>query len=124
MIRTLLRRIGRYEHFLLILAIIIGASLRLYRLDEVPLGYSVDEAAIVYDGWNIASVGMDLHLNEKPLIFRSLGDYKSPLMIYLVSIVYKLIDFDLGVGRLISATVKPLYLWWQKNRLNLCNQKH
>lgn len=69
----------------LLLILILAAALRLFWLDRVPPALNWDEAAI---GWNAKTI-WEMHLDEFgtrwPISFRSFGDYKAPLYIYLTA---------------------------------------
>ncbi len=71
--------------FLFVLILILAVALRFFRLGSFPPGFTWDEAAIGYNAYGILSVHRDEWLNRLPLSFRSFGDYKSPLLIYMVA---------------------------------------
>ncbi|MDR0462854.1 MAG: glycosyltransferase [Pseudomonadales bacterium] len=68
-----------------VVILILALFLRLYNLGVVPTGPTVDEAAIGYNGVAIAMQRRDEWLEFLPVSFRSFGDYKAPLAIYLVA---------------------------------------
>lgn len=65
-------------------------AIRLFKVTEVPAGLYWDEAAIAYNAFGIAEWNRDEWGNKLPISFRSFGDYKAPLLIYALSIPYKL----------------------------------
>lgn len=68
----------------IVLAILLLASfLRLYKLGEVPHGMTWDEAAIGYNGFATLTTRRDEWLTRLPISFKSFGDYKAPVAIYL-----------------------------------------
>lgn len=67
-------------------ALIVGGLFRFVRLGAVPAGLTWDEAAIGYNGYSIATVHRDEWLQLMPISFRSFGDYKAPLAIYVTGI--------------------------------------
>jgi len=71
------------KYWLLILALIIGFGLRVYNLSELPNGLTWDEAALGYNAYSILTTGKDEFGKTFPLIFKSFGDYKPGLYIYL-----------------------------------------
>lgn len=71
--------------FIFILILLLAICLRFYRLGSFPPGFTWDESAIGYNAYGILSVHRDEWLNRTPLSFRSFGDYKSPLLIYMVA---------------------------------------
>ena len=69
---------------ILFCAIVITASiLRFYDLGDTPAGMTWDEAAIGYNGFSIVETRRDEWLERLPVSFRSFGDYKAPLAIYI-----------------------------------------
>ena len=70
--------------FIVFLGILLLASiLRFYQLGNIPRGMSWDEVAIGYNGYGIATVRRDEWLNRLPITFKSFGDFKAPLAIYI-----------------------------------------
>lgn len=69
----------------LLLIIILAAGLGFFRISQVPPALNWDEAAI---GWNAKTI-WEMHVDEFgtrwPISFRSFGDYKAPLYIYLTA---------------------------------------
>jgi 4-amino-4-deoxy-L-arabinose transferase-like glycosyltransferase len=68
------------------LLLLIAAGLRFYGLDKVPASINRDEAAIGYNAYLILKTGKDEWGKTLPLLFKSIGDYKSPFYIYLTVI--------------------------------------
>lgn len=70
---------------LLILTFIFVAAfiLRFFKLGEIPAGFYQDESAIGYNAYSIMNTARDEHGNFLPLYFKSFGDYKLPVYIYL-----------------------------------------
>lgn len=71
------------KYLLLIIAIALGAFVRLWQLSAVPNGLTWDEAAIGYNAYSILKTGRDEHGAFMPIIFKSFGDYKPGAYIYL-----------------------------------------
>jgi 4-amino-4-deoxy-L-arabinose transferase-like glycosyltransferase len=63
--------------------ILIATVLRFYQLGNVPHGFAWDEAAIGYNGFAVLTTRRDEWLKKLPISFRSFGDFKAPLAIYL-----------------------------------------
>ena len=97
------------------LIVILAAILRFYQLDSNPPALSWDEAAI---GWNAKSIfhtRRDEWGTRLPLVFRSFGDYKAPLYIYLTAPIVGIFGLNEISIRLLSvlagvASVVVLYL--------------
>ncbi len=62
--------------------LLLAATIRLYRVAEVPVGINWDEAAHSYNAWSIWQTGKDEWGNRWPLFLRSFDDYKSAAMAY------------------------------------------
>ncbi|TRZ53224.1 hypothetical protein D4R99_01250 [bacterium] len=71
------------KYTILIIALVLGAFLRLWQLSNVPNGLTWDEAGIGYNAYSILKTGRDEHGAFFPLIFKSFGDYKPGAYIYL-----------------------------------------
>jgi len=83
-----------------VLIVIVAACMRLYQLGEVPHGMTWDEAAIGYNGYSIITARRDEWLVKLPLSFRSFGDFKAPLAIYLNGFFTYFLGMKLWVFRL------------------------
>lgn len=88
---------------LVLLIIILASFLRLWRLDQFPVGLNADEAAIGYDDYSLLLTGKDEHGNVWPLHFESFGDYKPGGYFYLVLPFVKFIGLNIWAVRLPSA---------------------
>ena len=73
----------RTTKMLFVLIVFIASFLRFARLDNIPLGLSWDEAAIGYNGYGIFTNRRDEWLVKLPVTFKSFGDYKAALAVYL-----------------------------------------
>ncbi len=62
---------------------LFGGLWRLLWLGQIPAGLTWDEAAIGYNGWSIVQTRRDEWLYRLPISFKSFGDYKAPLPIYI-----------------------------------------
>lgn len=65
------------------LIIALASYLRFWQLSSQPPGLTWDEAAIGYNAYSILKTGRDEFGTGFPLIFKSFGDYKPGLYIYL-----------------------------------------
>ncbi len=80
--------------------ILMAAVLRFIYLGQVPHGMTWDEAAIGYNGYAVAHTRRDEWLEFLPISFRSFGDYKAPLAIYLNGIFTTIFGLNLWAVRL------------------------
>lgn len=69
----------------IVLLFIFGLALflRVYKLESYPVGLLWDEAALGYNAYSILETGRDEYGKAFPLIFKSFGDYKPGLYVYL-----------------------------------------
>lgn len=83
--------------------IIFAAFLRFYKLSFNPPGLYVDEAATGYNAFSILKTGKDEYGKSFPIFFRSFGDYKMPLNIYLTVLPVWALGLNVFSVRLMSA---------------------
>jgi 4-amino-4-deoxy-L-arabinose transferase-like glycosyltransferase len=70
-------------NWLLVIALLLAATLRLWHLGSIPPGLTPDEAALGYNAYSILHTGRDEFGKILPVIFKSFGDYKPGLYVYL-----------------------------------------
>lgn len=70
-------------HRSLFIILVLAALLRFWGLANNPPHLTSDEAAIGYNAYSILKTGRDEHGEFLPLIFKSFGDWKPGLYIYL-----------------------------------------
>lgn len=101
--------------WLLLIIIIIAAFLRLYHLNSNPPSLNWDEAAVGWNANTIFHTRRDEYGTRLPLSFKSFGDYKAPVYIYLTAPMVGLFGLNPVSVRLVSvlagiASVYLLYL--------------
>src|SRR3989344_7173099 len=69
--------------FLLLLTV-FGGLFRFYHITKNPISLSIDEVAFGYNAFSILKTGRDEYGKFLPLTFKSTGDYKNPVPIYLM----------------------------------------
>lgn len=62
---------------------IFGLTLRLWKVDSIPPGLNRDEASIGYTAYSLIKTGKDEYGIDWPFSFKTFGDWKLPLYIYL-----------------------------------------
>lgn len=87
----------------LTLLTIVALFFRLYKLSSLPPGLTWDEAALGYNAYSILKTARDEHGAFLPLIFKSFGDYKPGLYIYLTVPAIWLLGLTEAAVRLPSA---------------------
>ena len=85
-----------------VLAVAVVAS-HLTGLGLAPPGLFRDEAAFAYNGWTIAHYGTDQYGTHWPLFFRSFGDYKGPIGVYLEALLSLFLPLEPWAIRLPNA---------------------
>lgn len=76
---------------LLFCALIIPVlAAHVFLLAEIPSGLFLDESSIGYNGALILDSGKDEHGVRFPVYFKSVGDYKNPVFVYVAAIVLKI----------------------------------
>lgn len=94
-----------------IAVLLIASILRFYKLGQVPAGMTWDEAAIGYNGYAVVHTRHDEWLERLPISFKSFGDYKAPLAIYLVGIITSILGLNQFVLRVPFAISGVLGVW-------------
>ncbi len=91
----------------LVLLFGVAAWLRLYQLDQYPLGVHQDELSNMYDGYSIAATGADRFGSVHPAVVRGFGenDYRPALYAWLAAVPIKLFGFSIKSGRLPAAVL-------------------
>jgi 4-amino-4-deoxy-L-arabinose transferase-like glycosyltransferase len=87
----------------LLAASLLVAFLYFYEVPKNPVGFFVDEASIAYNAHTMAQHGRDEYGEAWPLYFRAFGEYKSPVYIYILSLVFRVTGPSNLVARLVSA---------------------
>src|SRR5258708_37146843 len=70
---------------ILLLILLLGIIVRFFRLSSVPVALNGDEAGFGYNAFAIWKSLHDEHGQFLPLVFKSFGDYKPPVLVYLLS---------------------------------------
>jgi 4-amino-4-deoxy-L-arabinose transferase-like glycosyltransferase len=91
------------RHYLFAIVILLGSFLFIYRCHTNPAGFFVDESSIAYNAHTISQTGQDEFGNSWPLYFRAFGDYKNPIFVYLLAIIFKVTGPGILTARLFSA---------------------
>ena len=76
-------QIIKANRFILFSILILAALLRFWKLDSIPPHLSPDEASLGYNAYSILKTGKDEYGEVLPMIFKSFGDYKPGLYVYL-----------------------------------------
>lgn len=106
------------EKIILIIVLIAGLFLRLYNYNYPPLLW--DEAALGYNAYSILHTARDEYGQFLPLIFKSFGDYKPGLYVYLTLpfvAIFGLNPLAVRLPSIIIGSLLPFlaYLFIKKN---------
>lgn len=97
----------------LILLIVItglGGFLRFYKNTQNPPSLNGDEISMAYDAYSILKTGRDQYGKFMPITFQSVGDYKNPVPIYLMTLPIKFFGLNDFSVRLQNALVGTLMI--------------
>lgn len=109
----------KLKKVLLILIIAIAASVRLYKLDTYPPSITWDEASVGYNAYTILHWGKDEWGRILPLTFKSFGDDKNPMHVYLTVpfvLIFGLNDYSVRLSAAFFGilNVYAIYLFSKK----------
>ncbi len=100
---------------ILCLILILGFSLRFYKLESVPPSIYWDEAANGYNAYTIANYGRDEWNQVLPIYFHSFGDDKHPVHIYLTALFVKVLGlstFSLRIPVVIFSVINIILVFF------------
>lgn len=96
---------------ILIAILVVAAFLRLWKLGSIPPSLTPDEASLGYNAYSVLKTGRDEYGKLLPIIFKSFGDFKPGLYVYLTVpsiLVFGLNEFAV---RLPSALFGIISVW-------------
>lgn len=97
-----------------ILMVVVIFFTRFYQLNSYPPSLTIDEVAIGYNAYSILKTGKDEWGIPFPVSFRSVGDYKAPILIYLTIPFIKFFGLsELGVRMPVAIfSAISVFLFW------------
>ncbi len=95
----------------LVLILILGAVLRLWGLSNNPPHLTNDEAALGYNAYSILKTGKDEHGEFLPVVFKSFGDWKPGLYVYLDVPFVAVLGLNEWAVRLPAAVAGIIAVW-------------
>ncbi|KKT30676.1 MAG: hypothetical protein UW41_C0008G0021 [Candidatus Collierbacteria bacterium GW2011_GWC2_44_18] len=109
-----------------VIILVITFFTRFYRLTEYPPHLTIDEVSIGYNAFSILKTGKDEWGVPFPISFRSVGDYKAPVLIYLtVPFVWLLGLNELSVRLPVAIfSAFNIFLLWYLIRRHIFSQKY
>jgi 4-amino-4-deoxy-L-arabinose transferase-like glycosyltransferase len=110
------------KKLLFILFILLGALfLRIYQINTNPPGLTPDEASIGYNAYSILKTGKDEYGKYFPIIFKSFGDFKPGLYIYLTIpsvAIFGLNEFSVRLPSVIAGTLTVYLVYLVAGKLS------
>ncbi len=100
--------------------ILLGFLLRIIGLGSHPSGFTPDEASFGYDAYSILKTGKDQWGSNLPLIFKSFGDDKLPVYVYLTVpsvAVFGLNEFAVRLPNAILGTLAIVVVYFLASEL-------
>ena len=73
----------KYTYLVLLVIVLLSFTLRFYKVTEDPPALNWDETSIAYNAYSILKTGKDEWGQFFPVHFKSYGEYKLPVQIYL-----------------------------------------
>ncbi|MBI2596865.1 glycosyltransferase family 39 protein [Candidatus Daviesbacteria bacterium] len=89
--------------------------IRVYKIDSAPSSLTWDEAAVGYNAWTIANYGRDEYGKLFPIYFRSFGEDKQPIHIYITALFVKFLDlseFSTRMPAAVFGTINVLLIFY------------
>lgn len=114
------------EHFALALVVGFGLFLYLYKLDQIPSGFYVDEALTGYNAYSLLQTGKDEYGKLFPIALRFFGSYTPPLYTYLTIPIIALFGLNIASVRLLSVLSGAsciMVVYFLLKELNLAKSK-
>lgn len=112
--------IKKYRYALvMVLLTILAGWLRIYKLDQLPTGFFMDEAALGYNAWSLLLTGRDEWGKLLPLTLRSFDDWKPAIYAYLTIpgiALFGLSEFTSRLPAALSGALLPLGTYLLLNR--------
>lgn len=99
------------KKYILVAILIIAAFLRLWKLGSIPPSLTPDEASLGYNAYSVLKTGKDEYGKLLPVIFKSFGDYKPGLYVYLTIPSIFIFDLNEFAVRLPSALFGIISVW-------------
>lgn len=99
------------DYWLVIIVLTIAGVLRLWNLSSIPPHLTPDEAALGYNAYSILKTGRDEYGQFLPIIFKSFGDYKPGLYVYLTVPFVAVFGLSEFAVRLPSALAGAISVW-------------
>lgn len=88
---------------IVVLTASVGTFTHVFKINSLPQGFYIDESSIGYNAFSILHTGADEHGARWPLFFEAFGEYKNPIYIYLLSVVYEVFGYSEWSTRVLNS---------------------
>ena len=95
-----LKKQNTFKKILLLFLFLVFACLLLYKVEEIPVAYNVDEAGMAYDALSLLNYGVDRYLYHNPVYFINFGGGQNALYTYLAMLSIKAFGYSILSVRL------------------------
>jgi 4-amino-4-deoxy-L-arabinose transferase-like glycosyltransferase len=100
--------------WILFFILVVSAILRLWNIGGNSPGLTPDEAALGYNAYSVLKTGKDEFGVKLPIIFKSFGDYKPGLYVYLAVpsvAIFGLNEFSTRLPSAVAGTISVLLIY-------------
>jgi 4-amino-4-deoxy-L-arabinose transferase-like glycosyltransferase len=101
----------KIKKYFLLLIIVLATALRLVNLSSNPPELNWDEVSMGYSAYSILETGRDEWGVKFPILFRSYGEWKSPVYIYVITPFIKVFGLNAWGVRLPAALMGVLAVY-------------
>lgn len=112
---------NKYKKYLILgFIFIVAFCFRFWKLSKFPVSLSIDEVVIGYDAYSLLKTGRDHWGEFLPLAFKSIGDYKPPVLVYLMVPAIKLFglnEFGIRFTIALIGSLTPLIAYGVVNKI-------
>ncbi len=99
---------------LLLLILCVALFVRVYKLDDFPVGFHNDEVYVAYNSWSLLETGKDASGHFLPIVINQWGDYRPAGYHYFAALSYLLFGLSDWATRLPGAVfgaISVILLW-------------
>lgn len=87
---------------------VVALTVRIYRVADFPVSLTIDEVNVAYNAYSLLKTGRDEWGVALPLVFKSSGDYKTPINFYILVPAIKALGLNEVSARLPVAVLGAL----------------
>lgn len=111
----------KWREIILLIFLFAGALLlRVYRLNDFPVGFHNDEVYVAYNSWSLLETAKDVNGTVLPLVVNQWGDFRPAGYHYFTALsflVFGLSDWATRLPGALFGAVSVILLWFVAKRL-------